>query len=599
MSIFLYFYIVDCRRMCYNILEVIIVRISIRKSKNFEFIYIIKDIYSNGSRTTKTVEKLGKMNELCNEMNLSRDQVIKWAKERAKKLTDDEKNNNSNINVSFSPNRIIDFDVERKFNCGYLFIQSMYYQLKINNICRNIKNKYKFEFDLNAILSDLIYSRILCPSSKRSSFQYASTLLERPKYELHDVYRALSILSKEVDYIQAELYKNSHFIKKRNTSTLYHDCTNYYFEIEEEEGSKRYGKGKEHHPNPIIGMGLMMDGDGIPLAFDIYEGNKNEQVTLKPLEKRIIKDFQLSKFIYCSDAGLASKNNKEFNSIGDRAYIITQSLKKLKKDDREVALRHEGFLEVGKYSSKRINIDEIDFGKEDNAERIFYKELPLEKPMAERLIVTYSPKYAIYQKKIREKQVERAMKMIKNGKLKKERRNPNDPARFIEKITTNENGEVIEEHYVMDVQKIKDEEMYDGFYALTTNLEDDDVKSIIAISERRWQIEECFRIMKTDFKARPVYVQKEDSIEAHFLTCFIALIIYRLLSEKLENKYTVSELVKTLRNMELVDTNYNGYIPAYKRTLLTDELHEKFGFRTDYEIIGKKKMRNIIKNTKI
>ena len=219
--------------------------------------------------------------------------------------------------------------------------------------------------------------------------------------------------------------------------------------------------------------------------------------------------------------------------------------------------------------------------------------------MAERLIVTYSPKYAIYQKKIREKQVERAMKMIKNGKLKKERRNPNDPARFIEKITTNENGEVIEEHYVMDVQKIKDEEMYDGFYALTTNLEDDDVKSIIAISERRWQIEECFRIMKTDFKARPVYVQKEDSIEAHFLTCFIALFIYRLLSEKLENKYTVSELVKTLRNMELVDTNYNGYIPAYKRTLLTDELHEKFGFRTDYEIIGKKKMRNIIKNTKI
>ena len=265
-------------------------------------------------------------------MNFSRDQVIKWAKERAKKLTDDEKNNNSNINVSFSPNRIIDFDVERKFYSGYLFIQSLYYLLKINNICRNIKNKYKFEFDLNAILSDLIYSRILCPSSKRSSFQYASILLERPKYELHDVYRALSILSKEVDYIQAELYKNSHFIKKRNTSTLYYDCTNYYFEIEEEEGSKRYGKGKEHHPNPIIGMGLMMDGDGIPLAFDIYEGNKNEQVTLKPLEKRIIKDFQLSKFIYCSDAGLASKNNKEFNSIGDRAYIITQSLKKLKKD---------------------------------------------------------------------------------------------------------------------------------------------------------------------------------------------------------------------------------------------------------------------------
>lgn len=573
-------------------------RISIRKSKNFEFIYIIKDIYSNGSRTTKTIEKLGKINELCSEKNLSRDQVIEWAQSRAKKLTADEKNENSNIIIPFSSNRIIDLDTERKFNCGYLFLQSIYYQLKLDNICRNIKNRYKFDFDLNAILSDLIYSRILCTSSKRSSFQFASTLLEKPKYELHDVYRALSVLAKESSYIQSELYKNSHFVKQRNTSTLYYDCTNYYFEIEEEDGIKQYGKGKENRPNPIVGMGLMMDGDGIPLAFDMYEGNKNEQVTLKPLEKRIIKDFELSKFIYCSDAGLASKKNKEFNSIGDRAYIITQSLKKLKKDDREVALRHEGFLEVGNSSQKRVDIDEIDFENIENKERQFYKELPLEKPIKERLIVTFSPKYALYQKKIRENQIKRAMKMIKNGKLKKARKNPNDPARFIEKITTNENGEVIEEHYVMDVQKIKDEEMYDGFYAITTNLEDDDVKSIIAVSERRWQIEECFRIMKTDFKARPVYVQKEDSIEAHFLTCFISLIIYRLLADKLENRYTVNEIIKTLRNMEVVDTNYNGYIPAYKRTILTDELHEKYGFRIDYEIIGKKKMRNIIKNTK-
>lgn len=573
-------------------------RISIRKSKNFEFIYIIKDIYSNGSRTTKTIEKLGKINELCSEKNLSRDQVIEWAQSRAKKLTADEKNENSNIIIPFSSNRIIDLDTERKFNCGYLFLQSIYYQLKLDNICRNIKNRYKFDFDLNAILSDLIYSRILCPSSKRSSFQFASTLLEKPKYELHDVYRALSVLAKESSYIQSELYKNSHFVKQRNTSTLYYDCTNYYFEIEEEDGIKQYGKGKENRPNPIVGMGLMMDGDGIPLAFDMYEGNKNEQVTLKPLEKRIIKDFELSKFIYCSDAGLASKKNKEFNSIGDRAYIITQSLKKLKKDDREVALRHEGFLEVGNSSQKRVDIDEIDFENIENKERQFYKELPLEKPIKERLIVTFSPKYALYQKKIRENQIKRAMKMIKNGKLKKARKNPNDPARFIEKITTNENGEVIEEHYVMDVQKIKDEEMYDGFYAITTNLEDDDVKSIIAVSERRWQIEECFRIMKTDFKARPVYVQKEDSIEAHFLTCFISLIIYRLLADKLENRYTVNEIIKTLRNMEVVGTNYNGYIPAYKRTILTDELHEKYGFRIDYEIIGKKKMRNIIKNTK-
>lgn len=575
-------------------------RVSITKSKNFEFVYIIKDFYNNKSRTTKIYQKLGTMDSLCKEKNMSRDEVIAWAKDYARSLTLKEKNDNRDTIIPFSPDKLIQYNLQRKFNCGYLFLQNIYYNLRLDNVCRNIKNKYKFDFDIDAILSDLVYSRILCPSSKLSSYEYASTLLEAPKYELHDIYRALSVLSKECDYIQAELYKNSHFIKKRNTSTLYYDCTNYYFEIEDDDDFRKYGKSKENRPNPIVGMGLMMDGDGIPLAFDIYEGNKNEQVTLKPLEQKIIKDFELSKFIYCSDAGLASKKNKEFNSIQDRAYIITQSLKKLKKDDKEVALKHTGFCEVDSQNTQRINIDNIDFTDPVNKNRLFYKEIPLEKPVQERLIVTYSPKYAAYQKNIRNKQILRASNMIQNnGKIRKSRKNPNDPARFIEKITTDKNGEVIEEYCSLNQEKIKDEEIYDGFYAVTTNLEDEDIKAIISVSERRWQIEECFRIMKTDFKARPVYLHNRDRIEAHFLTCFISLTVYRLLADKLDNRYTVTEILTTLREMELVDTQYNGYIPAYKRTQITDELHELFGFRTDYEITSRKKMRNIIKNTKI
>lgn len=574
-------------------------RISTKKSKNHEFIYIIKDLYNDGSRTTKTFMKLGKVDDLCKEKNLSRDEVITWARDYAKELTLKEKEETQDIIIPFSPDKIIDRDIERKFNCGYLFLQDIYYKLGFDHICRNIKNKYKFKYDLNAILSDLIYSRILFPGSKSSAYEDAFALLEKPKYELHDVYRSLSVLAKENDYMQSELYKNSHFIKKRNTSTLYYDCTNYYFEIEEDDDFRKYGKSKENRPNPIVGMGLMMDGDGIPLAFDMYEGNKNEQITLKPLEERIIKDFELSQFIYCSDAGLASKTNKKFNSIHDRAYIITQSLKKLKKEDREVALKHTGFLEVGGHTTKRINIDDIDFTDEQNKNRLFYKEIPLEKPVQERLIVTFSPKYAVYQKKIRDKQILRANNMIQsNGQLKKARNNPNNPTRFIEKIATDKNGEVIEEYHVLNLDKINDEAMYDGFYAITTNLDDDDVKAIISVSERRWQIEECFRIMKTDFKARPVYVSLKEHIEAHFLTCFISLIVYRLLAEQLKNKYTVTEILDTLREMEMVDTQYNGYIPAYKRTQLTDDLHKLFGFRTDYEILSKKKMRTIIKNTK-
>lgn len=573
-------------------------RININKTKNHEFLYVIKDFYSKGSRTTKIYEKLGKIEDLCDEKNMSRDEVIAWAKEYAAELTKKDKDESIDKIIPLSPNKIIDMNSNRKFSCGYLFLQCLYYQLNLNKTCRYIKDHHDFEYDINSILSNLIYSRILFPSSKRSSFDHASCFLEKPNYQLHDVYRALSVLAEESDYIQSELYKNSNFIKNRNTSTLYYDCTNYYFEIEEDDDFRKYGKGKEHRPNPIVGMGLFMDGDGIPLAFDLFEGNKNEQKTLKPLEEKVIKDFKLSKFIYCSDAGLASKSNKKFNSMGERAYIITQSLKKLKKDDNEVALKHSGFMEVGG-SSKRFNIDDIDFTLDENMNKLFYKEIPLEKPIEERLIVTYSPKYAAYQKSIREKQIARAKKMIlKSKKLKKNRKNPNDPARFLERITTDENGEKIEEYYVFDEEKVLEESKYDGFYAITTNLEDDDVASILAVSERRWQIEECFRIMKTDFKARPVYLQNEDRIRAHFLTCFISLVIYRLLAYKLDNKYTVTEILNTLRDMEMVETQYNGYIPAYKRTEITDALHNAFGFRTDYEIISGKKMRNIIKNTK-
>lgn len=374
-------------------------RVNISKSKNHEFIYIIKDIYANGSRTTKIHQKLGRIEDLCLEKNMSRDEVIAWAKDYAKQLTIKEKDLNQDVIIPFVPTRIIDKNIERRFNCGYLFLQSIYYRLCLDNICRNIKNKYKFDYDINKILSNLIYSRILSPSSKRSSYEFSSIFLEKTKYELHDVYRALSVLAKEMDYIQAELYKNSNFLKKRNTSALYYDCTNYYFEIEKDDDFRKYGKSKENRSNPIIGMGLMMDGDGIPLAFDLYEGNKNEQTTLKPLEEGIIKDFELSKFIYCSDAGLSSKTNKKLNSIQEHTYIITQSLKKLKKDNKEIALKHSGFYEVGVKNSRKINIDDIDFSDEKNRNRLFYKELPIENPLKERLIITYSPKYALYQKK--------------------------------------------------------------------------------------------------------------------------------------------------------------------------------------------------------
>lgn len=571
--------------------EVPIMRVSLQKSKNRQFVYIVKDFYSNGKRTTKIMEKLGTVADLMEEKNCSYDEVLSWAKEKAKTMTENEKKEETKILLSFSTNELIPSDERRSFNCGYLFLQSILYQMKIHNIFRNISSRHKCEYSLESIFTDLIYSRVLSPSSKRSSYDFAKSLLEPPKYELEDVYRSLSVLAKEKDYIIAELYKNSHFVHPRNTSTLYYDCTNYYFEIEEEDGNKRYGKSKENRPNPIIGMGLFMDGDGIPLTYSLFPGNQNEQLSLKPLEKKMIRDFDLSKFIYCSDAGLASSSNKKFNSVHDRAYVITQSIKKLKKEDRDLALDLSRFKNT--LTGDRLDMDNIDLNE------LYYQEIPLEGKVDERLIVTYSPKYAQYQKKIRDNQIERAKKMIqKNGKIRKRRNNPNDPARFVETIMNNENGEVIETTNQINQEKIDEEARYDGIYAISTNLEDDDVSKIIQISERRWQIEECFRNLKTEFKARPIYLQLEDRIDAHFLTCFCSLLVIRLLSNKLDNKYTIGELLETLRTMELTDTDQGSYLPSYTRTALIDDLHETFGFRTDYQILLKKKVRSIIKSTK-
>lgn len=588
-------------------------RISIRPSaKNVDSIYIIKDLYlrdvrgkkassnpSGKERTTVTVKKLGRIPDLMAELDMSRDEVIAWAKEQARKMTEEEKKNNEKISVDYYPNQIIDKDVERLFSCGYLFLQSLYYDLRLDNICRNISGRYAFKYSLDAILSDLIYARIIDPGSKRSSYSFCQSLLEPPKYELHDVYRALSVLAGESDYIQAEVYKNSNFVAGRNNRILYFDCTNYYFEIEEEDDFRKYGKSKENRPNPIVQMGLFMDGDGIPLAFNIFPGNQNEQPSLKPLEQDIIRNFGFERFVVCTDGGLGSDDNRLFNDIEGRAFIVTQSLKKLKADERNAAMDDRNWRRLS--DGKSVDISEIKADPQSHINDLYYKEetYGTKKVPGQLMIVTYSPRYALYQRSVRSKQIERAEKMVENGAKKKSYGNPNDPARFVRKVSVTENGEAADQtQYSLNEERIAEEKMYDGYYAVCTNLVDDSVKDILSVSERRWEIEESFRIMKTDFEARPVYLSREDRIRAHFLICYLSLLIYRLLEKKLENKYTSTQIITALRSMKLLAVEGIGYQPAYKRTDLTDDLHSKFGFRTDYQIMKKSSVRSVIKQTK-
>ena len=572
-------------------------KVDTTKSKNAESFYIRQSyINSEGKSTSKTIRKLGTLNELLVDHGPTRDDVMEWAKEQARIETEKYKVQ-KDINTVLIPlraNKKINYDEAKRFQGGYLFLQYIYYGLGLNRVCRKIRDKHQYEYDLNAILSDLIYTRILEPSSKRSSYKAACEFLEKPAYDLHDVYRALSVLAQESDLIQAELYKNSNFLTERNDRILYYDCTNYYFEIEQEEGDKKYGKSKEHRPNPIIQMGLFTDGDGIPLAFSLFPGNQNEQTSLKPLEKKVIEDFGCDRFIFCSDAGLASENNRLFNHTGKRVFIVTQSIKKLAAEYREAALNRKGFRRLS--DGKPVDLELL--GEEDYKD-LFYKEEPYSsKKLEQRLIITYSPKYAAYQKELREKQVRRAMDMLKDGNHKKTRKNPNDPARFIDKEAVTKEGEIADILYYLDEAKIAEEARYDGLYAVCTDLFDDQPGDILKVSEGRWQIETCFRIMKTDFCARPVYVQREDRIKAHFLICFISLLVYRLLEKKLEKNYTCCEILETLRKFQFADVAGQGFMPLYKRTMLTDSLHSISGIETDFEFITKGKMKEIQKKSK-
>lgn len=571
-------------------------RITTSKSKNSESFYISKGYINNkGVSTSVIVRKLGTLKDLLPEHGPTRDDVMKWAREEARLETIKYKKEQlaKSVQITFHADQKIDYAQQVFYRGGYLFPQAFYYRLHLDKTCRKLRDKYKFKYDINAILSDLIYARILEPVSKRSSFKVASEFLEKPSYQLHDIYRALDVLGNECDFIQAEVYKNSHLLGKRNDKILYYDCTNYFFEIEQEDGDKKYGKSKEHRPNPIIQMGMFMDGDGIPLAFSLFPGNANEQTSLKPLEEKVLQDFGCTKFIYCSDAGLGSEAIKKINHAGERAFIVTQSIKKLNKEDKKWALDKSEFKRVSDDSPVDLSkISEDDTG-------LYYKDEPYTPhSLHQRLIITYSPKYAKYQKAIRDAQVERAEKMLKSGKIKKERRNPNDPARFIGKTAVTEDGEIAKIENYLDTDKIENEALYDGLYAVTTDLLDDDVKDILKVSEGRWEIEECFRIMKTDFEARPIYLQDEVRIKAHFLICFLSLVIYRYLEKSLGSIYTCETILAKLKTMNFADVQEQGFIPLYTRDKLTDALHSVCGFESDFQFITKSQMKTIQKKSK-
>jgi len=589
-------------------------RLSIRPSGSKVYFYVIRSIKRDGKRSSEVVEKLGTADEIMAAHNCEDPEA--WARSYVEELNLREKEKTHKVLVPMHTDVQLEMNRQNSFNIGYLFLQQIYHQLRLPYICRKITEKHSFEYDMDSILSRLIYGRILYPSSKLSCYEQSTRLYEQPNFELQHVYRALSVLAEESAFIQAQLYKSSCKLINRRTGVLYYDCTNFFFEITAEDELRKYGYSKEHRPNPIVQMGLFMDRSGIPLAFTITPGNQNEQTTLRPLEKQILQDFELSRFVVCTDAGLASAPNRMYNNIGERCFITTQSVKKLEKSLKEWALDTEGWSLPGHKGT--FSIKDLEDTPE-NRRKTFYKQRYIEGYDDERdvefnqtLIVTFSLKYKKYQESVRNNQIQRAQSLIDHP-AKADRSGPNDAKRFIKKNKVTKDGEIAEHRmYELDLNLIAEEARYDGFYASCTNL-DDDPMEIIRVNQGRWEIEESFRIMKSEFEARPVYLQRKDRILAHFLTCFISLMIYRILEYRLnqgaieesldkgvvlERRYTCSDIISTLRDMNITRTGTEGYVPTYTRTPLTDAIHEAAGFRTDYEFSTERNVKGYCRRSR-
>ena len=572
-------------------------------SKNYTFYYVQKSFRTEtGKCSTKNIERLGTIDDL--RKRFGDKDPIGEAKKYVAGLTAAEKESNKKVIVEYSPTAFIQKNEQRSYNGGYLFLQKIYHELGLDYICKKLEKKHKNKYDLSEILSMLLYTRVLYPGSKLSSLEDAKRLIEQPSADIHQVYRALSLLATEFNEVQADVYKRSLKLGKRDTRVVYYDMTNYFFEWEEEQGLVQYGHSKEGRPLPIVQMGLFMDKDGFPLAMCIEPGNTAETTTLKPMEELLKEKFGLSKLVVCTDGGLSSYENRKNDSVGDRAFITVQSLKKLKKPLQDWALEATGWHMSGsneEYDLSQLNPDEY-------YNVTFYKERwePIKMSTGEileqRLIVTFSFKYREYLSYVRDRQISRAQALIDSGRGNtSKRKSPNDAKRYIKSEYCTPDGELAQiENFSLNQDMIDQESRFDGFYGICTDLEGS-APEIIKINGGRWIIENGFRTMKTDLRARPVYLKRDDRIKAHFLTCFLSLLLYKYLEKKVNrggHHFTTSEIIGTLRDMNFLSVTGEGYIPTYTRTDLTNNLHGSAGFRTDCQIVTKKQMRSIIAQTK-
>lgn len=596
--------------------------------------YYIQQGFRNGKKTTtKNIKRLGKHSELL----LITDNPLEYAKNEVKKMNEEYRSGRSEFIVTMDFNEKIPStdspcSNSTSLNIGYLYLKDIYAKLNLSDFFKSVSSDRKITYDCNKICQFLTYARILDPASKYGTYDKLDTYYEKPQVEYQHMIRFLDILDRNSDKYLKHLFDNSENIVKRDTSVMYYDCTNYFFETEKPDeeivdevtgeiifGLRQFGISKENKTSPIVEMGLIMDSRGIPISMCIHPGNTNEQLTAVPLEKEVIKMTGNKKFIYCADAGLGSYNIRKFNDMGGRAYIVTQSVKKLGQEIKDIVFNDSNYRLLS--NDDAITLKEMrTFNKKDaNNLSLYndfaYKVIPANTAMDtglyeekvykngrtkkvktkgtlhQYIIVTFSRKMMEYQRTIRERQLERAKKLLRLKDPEKIKKGPNDIRRFL-KNTSSDTA-----NYVLDMDKIHEEEKYDGFYAVATNL-DDSAKDILAVAQNRYKIEDCFRIMKTNFDARPVFLRKPERIRAHFLICYTALLIYRLMECKLDDNLThvtTSNLIKTLRNMNVVNMDDMYYKSIYSGSQALDALERCFELQLNRKYYRPSDLNKIVK----
>ena len=596
--------------------------------------YYIQQGFRNGKKTTtKNIKRLGKHSELL----LITDNPLEYSKNEVKKMNEEYRSGRSEFIVTMDFNeRIPSTDSpcsnSTSLNIGYLYLKNIYAKLNLSDFFKSVSSDRKITYDCNKICQFLTYARTLDPASKYGTYDKLDTYYEKPQVEYQHMIRFLDILDRNSDKYLKHLFDNSENIVKRDTSVMYYDCTNYFFETEKPDeeivdevtgeiilGLRQFGISKENKTSPIVEMGLIMDSRGIPISMCIHPGNTNEQLTAVPLEKEVIKMTGNKKFIYCADAGLGSYNIRKFNDMGGRAYIVTQSVKKLGQEIKDIVFNDSNYRLLS--NDDAITLKEMrTFNKKDaNNLSLYndfaYKVIPANTAMDtglyeekvykngrtkkvkakgtlhQYIIVTFSRKMMEYQRTIRERQLERAKKLLRLKDPEKIKKGPNDIRRFL-KNTSSDTA-----NYVLDMDKIHEEEKYDGFYAVATNL-DDSAKDILAVAQNRYKIEDCFRIMKTNFDARPVFLRKPERIRAHFLICYTALLIYRLMECKLDDNLThvtTSNLIKTLRNMNVVNMDDMYYKSIYSGSQALDALEKCFELQLNRKYYKPSDLNKIVK----